>query len=104
MVEDGGLGFEDAVGEPVLAHELADVLLGIELGALGRQEDDGDFGRDDEGRSAMPAGLIDQKHRVAPGSTWREISARCSVIASVLQRGMTSPGALPSQGQIAPKI
>ena len=33
-----------------------------------------------------------------------EISARCSDIVSVLQKGSTSPAPLPCSGQIAPKI
>src|SRR5271165_1165094 len=40
----------------------------------------------------------------APGSTASAISWRCSAIASVLQKGMTRLAALPSAGQMAPKI
>lgn len=64
MAEDGVARLEDAIGEPVFTHELPDVLLGIELEALGRQVDDRDVGRDNEGHGAMSAGLIDQKHRM----------------------------------------
>ena len=42
--------FEDAVGEPVIAHKLPDVLDRIELGAFRRQGDNGDIGRHDEAR------------------------------------------------------
>jgi len=34
----------------------------------------------------------------------REISARCSAIAAVLQRGRTRPAAVPWAGQMAPKM
>jgi hypothetical protein len=32
MIDDIVEGFEDAVGEPILPHELPDVLLAVELG------------------------------------------------------------------------
>src|SRR6266404_9605963 len=35
------VGFEDAVGEPVVTHELPDVLDRVELWALRRQQNDG---------------------------------------------------------------
>ena len=40
----------------------------------------------------------------APGSTASAISCRCNSIASVLQKGRTRPVALPSAGQMAPKM
>src|SRR5215470_9386186 len=40
----------------------------------------------------------------APGATAAEISARCKAIAAVLQRGSTRAAALPSFGQMAPKM
>ena len=39
-----------------------------------------------------------------PGATANDISARCSDMVSVLQKGRTSPAALPCSGQIAPKM
>ena len=59
VVEDVVVGSEDAVGEPVVAHELPDVLDRVELGAFRRQRDDGDVGRHDEVRRQVPAGLIE---------------------------------------------
>src|SRR5262245_66620510 len=41
MVDEIIVGFEDAVGEPVVAHELPDVLDRVELWALRRQHDQG---------------------------------------------------------------
>jgi hypothetical protein len=48
-------------------------------------------------------GLIGQQYGVAPGVTTREISARCSAIAAVLQRGRTRPAVLPRAKQMATK-
>jgi hypothetical protein len=64
MVDEMVVGFEDAIGEPVVAHELPDVFNRVELGAFRRQGDDGDVGRHDEARRHVPAGLIDQEHGV----------------------------------------
>ena len=47
MVDEIVVGFEDAVGEPVVAHKLPDVLDRVELWALRRQHNDGDIGRQD---------------------------------------------------------
>src|SRR5271165_1207133 len=40
----------------------------------------------------------------APSATWAAISARCRLIASVSQPGITSAAPLPCLGRIAPKI
>ena len=48
MIDDIVVRVEDAVGEPVLPHELPDVLDGVEFGAFGRQRDKGDVRRHDE--------------------------------------------------------
>ncbi len=40
----------------------------------------------------------------APSATARDISARCSAMVWVLQKGRTSPAALPCSGQIAPEL
>ena len=50
MVDEIVIGFEDTVGEPVVAHVLPDVLNRVEVGAFRRQGDDGDVGRYDEAR------------------------------------------------------
>src|SRR6201998_770820 len=46
MVDDVVEGFEDSVGEPILAHELPDVLLAVELGRARRQRQQRDVARD----------------------------------------------------------
>lgn len=50
VIDEIIVGFEDAVGEPVVAHELPDILDRVELGAFWRQGDNGDVGRYDETR------------------------------------------------------
>jgi hypothetical protein len=50
VIDEIVVGFEDTVREPVVAHELPDVLDRIEFGAFRRQGDDGDVGRHDETR------------------------------------------------------
>ena len=67
MVDEIVVGFEDAVGEPVVAHELPDVLDRVELWALRRQQNDGDIGRHEEARGQVPAGLVDQEDGVGSG-------------------------------------
>lgn len=37
VVEDVGVGFKDAVAEPVVAHELLKVLHGVQFGRASRQ-------------------------------------------------------------------
>src|SRR6201990_2011011 len=102
MVDEIVVGFEDAVGEPVVAHELPDVLDRVELWALRRQQNDGDVGRHEEARGQVPAGLVDQEDGMC--ATVAAISARCKFIASVLQAGMIRAAPLPSFGQTAPKM
>src|SRR5882762_4516761 len=91
VIEDVVIGAEDAVGEPVVAHELPDVLTGLSSG---------DFGG--SGIRVMLSGILSLSERCqpawsssstawAPGVTVCEISARCSAIAAVLQRGTTRP-------------
>src|SRR5262249_32261022 len=104
MVDEIVVGFEDAVGEPVVAHELPDVLDRVELWALRRQQNDGDIGRHEEAGGRVRAGLIDGRMAWAAGATVAATSARCKFIASVLQAGMIRAAPLPSFGQTAPKM
>src|SRR5216684_359395 len=64
VVEDVVVGAEDAVGEPVVADVLPDVLDRVEFGRLGRQRQQGDVGGDVELVGEVPAGLIEQQHGV----------------------------------------
>jgi len=68
VVEDVVVGLEDAVRQPVVAHELPNVLGWIQLGTFGRQRQEGDIGRDDQLLGRMPAGLVEQENRTFAGS------------------------------------
>lgn len=59
---------EDAVGEPVVALELPDVLHDIELGAFRRQRQQGDVRRHGDVAGEMPSGLIEQQQGVPAGA------------------------------------
>jgi hypothetical protein len=64
VVDEIVIGFEDAIGEPVVAHKLPDVFDWVELGAFRRQSDDGDVGWHDEACRHVPTSLIDNKDGV----------------------------------------
>jgi hypothetical protein len=67
VVDEIVVGFEDAVREPVVAHELPDVFDRVEFRAFWRQRNDGDVGRHDEAGRQVPASLIDQKDGMGSG-------------------------------------
>src|SRR5260370_4711827 len=62
VCEDVVVGAEDAVGEPVVAHELPDVFDRVEFGRLRRQRHQGDVVGDVELGREVPAGLIEQQN------------------------------------------
>jgi hypothetical protein len=64
MVDNIVEGLEDAVREPIVAHELPDIFLRVQFRAFGRQWNQRDVGRDDQAAGEMPSGLIDQKRRM----------------------------------------
>jgi hypothetical protein len=67
MVDESVVGGEDAVGQPVVAQELPDVLLRVQLGALGRQLDvPANITIVELGRG-VPARLVQQKRRMVTG-------------------------------------
>ena len=68
MVEDFVVGFEDAVRQPVVAHELPDVFLRIEFGAFRRDGDDGDIVGYLEYWGQVPTRLIHEQHGVGARS------------------------------------
>ncbi len=65
VVDDVVIGFEDAVRQPVFAHELPDVFDGIEFGTFGGKRDDADVAGHVEFASGMPPGLIHQHDRMS---------------------------------------
>jgi hypothetical protein len=67
VVDEIVVGFEDAVREPVVAHELPDIFHRVELGGFRRQRDNGDVVRHDQADRHVPASLIDQEYGVGAG-------------------------------------
>lgn len=104
MVDDGVVGREHPVRQPLVAHELPHVLLRVQFGALRRERDDGDVGgREQLGRD-VPPGLVQQQHGMAPRGDLLGDRRKVQGHASVLHHGKTSAAPLPSRGQIAPKM
>ncbi len=84
VIEDVVVGLEDAVGEPIVAHELPDVFDGIEFGSTRRQWHQGDVAGDDEVLGDVPSGLVEQHDGVsAGGNGGRDLSEvqghRCGI-------------------------
>src|SRR3954447_18707421 len=67
MVDDVVVGLEDAVREPVVAHELPDILDGVQLWAFRWERHQRDGRRHDEVARQVPAGLIEEKNRMLAG-------------------------------------
>jgi hypothetical protein len=98
MVDEIIVGLEDAVREPIVAHELPDVFHRVELGAFRRQGDDGDVGRNDEPRRRVPAGLIGQEHGVSAGRDGRGDCDEMQVHRLGVAGGQDQAGALALLG------
>ena len=64
VVDDVVVGFEDAVRQPVVTHELPDVLDPVQLGASRRQRQQRYIGRNDQFGRTVPSGLIKDDHGV----------------------------------------
>src|SRR3954449_8938880 len=67
VVDDRAVAGEHAVRERVVAQELPDILLRVQLGALGWQRDDGDVCRKGQPLRDVPSRLVDQQHGMPPG-------------------------------------
>src|ERR1700722_7554958 len=80
-IDDLIIRLEDAVRQPVVAHELPDILDWVQFGSLRRQWQNGDVFRQMEFFRRVPASLIDDQNRM--GSTAVAISATWAFIASV---------------------
>lgn len=90
MIDNVLGGFEDAIGEPVVAHELPDVLDWVQFGHLWRQRQDGDvFGQMKFG-GGMPAGLIDDEDGMRAG---------IDGAGDLLEMGVHRLGIAPGQNQ-----
>ena len=68
MVDDVVVVAEDAIGQPVVAHELPDVFHDVELRAFRRQGQQGDVVWHGNVAGEMPPGLIEQQHGVLAGA------------------------------------
>lgn len=64
MIDDVLVGREDAVREPVIAHELPDIFDRVEFRAFWRQRNDADIRWHFQLVARVPAGLIHQQHAV----------------------------------------
>jgi hypothetical protein len=68
VIDDVVVVAEDAVGQPVVVHELPDVFHDVELGTFRRQRQQGDVGWHRDVAGEVPAGLIEQQHGVLAGA------------------------------------
>ena len=85
VIEQVFVGSEDSVGKPIVAHELPDILDGVQLGTFGWQRQDGDVLGHDEVVREMPSGLIDEEHSMPAGrdlgGDLGEMQAHCLGVA-----------------------
>ncbi len=98
VIDDVIVAAENAIGEPVFAHELPDVFLRVELGAFRRKGNDGDGVRDDQIRRKMPSGLVDEKcgmtTRLDLGGDGCQVEVHCFRVAP----GQDQPDSLAPLG------
>ena len=64
VVEDGAVGGEHPVGQPIVAQDLAEVLNRVQFRAFGRQRQQGEIGGHDAFVRQRPSRLIEQQHGV----------------------------------------
>src|SRR5215217_3582013 len=99
MVDKVGVGSEHPVREPVIAHELPDVLGGVELRAFGREHHERDVVWKHEAGREMPSGLVDDEYGVLAwshfGGDFGEVQVhRLGVAGGQDERGSGGSGAL----------
>lgn len=85
MGDDIVVVFEYTVGEPVIAHELPDIFMGVQFRGPGRQRQESDvLGNVEIGR-CVPPGLIDEDYGVSAGVDFTaddgEVGVHCMCIA-----------------------
>ena len=85
VIDDVVLAGEHPVREPVVAHELPNILLQVQLGALGGQRHDGDVRRHGQPFGDVPPGLVQQEHgmlfRRVPGGQFKQEQLHCGDVA-----------------------
>ena len=77
------------------SHELPDVFCGVQFGTFGGHWDEHDVGGGIEPARKMPSGLIHEDGGVCVRRDLRGDLARCRLIASVSQRGITRAAPMP---------
>jgi hypothetical protein len=90
VVDDIVVAKEDAVGQPVVAHELPDVFLRVQLGTFGREEYERDVAGDVELAGGMPTRLIEQQDGVA---------SRRDLLGDFIEMQLHRLGVAPRQDQ-----
>ena len=103
VVDDVVVGREDAVREPIVAHELPHVLDRIEFGTFGRQRQEGDVGRNVEFSGHVPPGLIEHEHGVSAGSDLAADFGEMHVHGLAVATGHDQRGAFAFCGTDRPK-
>ena len=79
MIEEIVVGFEDAVREPVVTHELPDVFDWVELRALWRQRNECDVAWNDKALGHVPTRLVDDQDGMGTGREWLQRSPQGAV-------------------------
>jgi len=90
------------VGEPMAAQIVPDPLDRVELRAVGRQLQQSDIAGHHQALAAVPAGTIEDHHGTSIGGDLTADLAEMVVMAAILQIGMISAAALPSDGPLVP--
>jgi hypothetical protein len=88
MIDDVVDAFEDSVRQPILSHELPDILLAVELGRPRRQLQERYVSGNLEVLRSVPAGLIEEEDRVGAGADFCGDFVQMKLMASVLQKGL----------------
>jgi hypothetical protein len=104
MVDDIAIGFEDIRFESLVAQELPDALLRVELRTFRRQRDQGDVRRHNTPAGEMPAGPIDEQRGVSARRNLCGDFGQMQVHGFGVASGLTRAAPLPCLGQIAAKI
>ena len=95
----------EAQREEALAQVEPDPLDRVELGAVGRQDDEGDAGRHDEVAARMPAGAVEHHDEMRvrrPGGG--DMVEEELALAAVITAGSTRVTSSPVAGRIAVRM
>ena len=103
MVDKVGVGCEHPVREPVIAHELPDVLGGVELRAFGREHHERDVVWKHEAGREVPSGLVDDEYGVLAGSHFGGDFGEVQVHRLGVAGGQDERGSLAIAGADSPE-